>query len=314
MRPGCKVDHLPILEGRQGGLKSTALNTLVGDDWFTDQIADLGTKDSCQDLRGKWVIELSELSAIRPREVEKVKAYITRRCDHYRPSYGRHSVDFPRQTVFVGTTNAKEYLSDSTGGRRFWPVQCTTIDIPALAADREQLWAEAVDAYHQGEAWWLTDEALPSSRSRTRTTPRRRALGRCHRRLARKPDQANRQRRLPRTLRIKKWPRPHHRNSNPRHRHAHRAPKYGRPKKRRARYAPPRLGEKPTIPEDARFGVRQPLRTVQPVMNPYGLWLRAAANLLARKENRMSQPVQPVTRTHMTTTFPVIATSRSQGL
>jgi putative DNA primase/helicase len=65
MRPGCKVDHLPILEGAQGTLKSTALRTLVGEDWFADQIADLGTKDSCQDLRGKWLIELSELSAIR---------------------------------------------------------------------------------------------------------------------------------------------------------------------------------------------------------------------------------------------------------
>jgi putative DNA primase/helicase len=160
MRPGCKVDHLPILEGVQGLMKSTALSTLVGDEWFADQIADLGTKDSSQDLRGKWVIELSDLSAVRRHEVEKVKAYITRRIDHYRPSYGRRSTDVPRQTVFVGTTNAKEYLSDSTGGRRFWPVQCTKINIPAIAQDRSQLWAEAAHAYHAGEPWWLTDEAL----------------------------------------------------------------------------------------------------------------------------------------------------------
>jgi putative DNA primase/helicase len=159
-RPGCKVDHMPILEGIQGMLKSTALQTLVGDEWFADQIADLGTKDSAQDLRGKWVIELSELSAIRPHQVESVKAYVSRRVDHYRPSYGRRSADFPRQTVFVGTTNAKEFLSDGTGGRRFWPVQCTKIDMPAIIRDREQLWAEAVHCYHLGEKWWLTQDAL----------------------------------------------------------------------------------------------------------------------------------------------------------
>jgi predicted P-loop ATPase len=160
MRPGCKVDHLPILEGAQGTLKSTALRTLVGEDWFADQIADLGTKDSCQDLRGKWLIELSELSAIRPGEVERVKAYATRQVDHYRASYGRRSGDIPRQTVFAGTTNAHEYLSDTTGGRRFWPLACTRIDVDAIARDRDQLWAEATQAYHANEFWWLDDQAL----------------------------------------------------------------------------------------------------------------------------------------------------------
>jgi predicted P-loop ATPase len=160
-KPGCKVDHMLILEGSQGLLKSTALRTLVGNgDWFADEIADLGTKDSCQDLRGVWIVELSELSAIRPGEVEKVKGYISRQIDHYRPSYGRRSIDVPRQCVFIGTTNAKEYLSDSTGNRRYWPVVCGALDIETLARDRNQLWAEAVAAYHAGERWWLTDDDL----------------------------------------------------------------------------------------------------------------------------------------------------------
>jgi putative DNA primase/helicase len=159
-RPGCKVDHVLILESLQGTMKSKSLRALVGDDWFTDQIADLGTKDSCQDLRGVWVVELSELSAIRPGEVEKVKAYISRQVDHYRPSYGRRSIDVPRQCVFIGTTNAREYLSDITGNRRYWPVACTKLDLEAIASDRDQIWAEAVAAYHAGEAWWIKDEEL----------------------------------------------------------------------------------------------------------------------------------------------------------
>jgi predicted P-loop ATPase len=149
-----------ILEGMQGAWKSKTLRALVGDDWSADQIADLGTKDSCQDLRGVWVIELSELSAIRPGEIEKVKAYITRQVDHYRPSYGRRSIDVPRQCVFIGTTNAREYLSDTTGNRRYWPVTCTRLDPDAIARDREQIWAEAVAAYHAGELWWIEDEEL----------------------------------------------------------------------------------------------------------------------------------------------------------
>jgi predicted P-loop ATPase len=161
-RPGCKVDHMLILEGPQGTLKSKALRALAGDAWFTDQIADLGTKDSSQDLKGVWLVEISELSAIRPGEVEKVKAYISRQVDHYRPSYGRHSIDVPRQNVFVGTTNDAEYLSDSTGGRRFWPICCTNIDVEALARDRDQLWAEAVARFKSGENWWLDANELRS--------------------------------------------------------------------------------------------------------------------------------------------------------
>jgi putative DNA primase/helicase len=159
MRPGCNADHMLILEGQQGIMKSKSLHVLAGD-WFADQIADLGTKDSCQDLRGVWIIELSELSAIRPGEVERVKAYISRQVDHYRPSYGRRSIDVPRQCVFIGTTNAHEYLSDATGGRRFWPVTCTKIDVEAIAKDRAQLWSEAVAAFHAGETWWLDDGDL----------------------------------------------------------------------------------------------------------------------------------------------------------
>jgi putative DNA primase/helicase len=159
-KPGCKVDHVLILEGQQGAWKSRTLRALVGDDWFTDQIADLGTKDSCQDLRGVWIVELSELSAIRPGEVEKVKAYLSRQVDHYRPSYGRRTIDVPRQCVFIGTTNTSEYLSDSTGNRRYWPVTTTKLDFDAIARDRGQLWAEAVAAFHAGEPWWFEDDEL----------------------------------------------------------------------------------------------------------------------------------------------------------
>jgi predicted P-loop ATPase len=158
--PGCKVDTALIQEGEQGEGKSTAFEALVPDPaWYTDGIADLGTKDSAQDLRGKWIIELPEMSAMHRSEVERVKSFMSRRIDHYRPSYGRRTQDFPRQCVFGGTTNGDAYLQDDTGNRRFWPARTGKIKIGDLKRDRDQLWAEAVHRYRAKETWWLDSEA-----------------------------------------------------------------------------------------------------------------------------------------------------------
>ena len=161
-RPGCKFDHALILEGPQGPGKSTIAEILALDrEWFADEIADLGSKDAAQDLAGKWIVEIAELSALRRSEVERVKAFFSRSVDHYRPSYGRRSQDFPRRCVFIGSTNAHEYLADQTGNRRFWPIRIGTIDLAGLRLDVDQLWAEAVVAYRNGEQWWLDAATEP---------------------------------------------------------------------------------------------------------------------------------------------------------
>ncbi|MBX3209080.1 MAG: hypothetical protein KF764_28870 [Labilithrix sp.] len=158
--PGCKADHVLILEGAQGVGKSTALSVLAGP-WFSDTPLDLGNKDAYQALRGKWIVELGELAALRRAEVERVKAFFSASIDSYRPSYGRLSIDVPRQCVFAGSTNHAAYLQDETGGRRFWPVAVGAIDLAALRRDRDQLWAEALDCYAGGAAWHIdTVEAV----------------------------------------------------------------------------------------------------------------------------------------------------------
>jgi len=156
MEPGCKADHVPILEGPQGALKSTAIERLFSP-WFTDDIAELGTKDAAMQVRGVWCLEIAELSSMTRGEVERVKAFITRRVDRFRPSYGRHVISAPRQCIFVGSTNSDAYLKDDTGGRRFWPIQCGRINVPAIERHKDQLWAEAVSLYHNGARWWLTN-------------------------------------------------------------------------------------------------------------------------------------------------------------
>ena len=158
-RPGVKADCCLILEGPQGSRKSTALKTLAGP-YFTDELADLGSKDSVLQTRGVWIIELSELDTLNRSEVGRIKAFMSRTTDRFRPPYGKRLVESPRQCVFAGTVNHSNYLRDETGGRRFWPVACGSIDIDGLARDRDQLWAEAKARFDRGFLWWLETAEL----------------------------------------------------------------------------------------------------------------------------------------------------------
>tara|TARA_R110001592_G_scaffold65634_2_gene201215 strand:+ start:5342 stop:7576 length:2235 start_codon:yes stop_codon:yes gene_type:complete len=154
MNPGCKADSVLILEGGQGKGKSTALSVLGGP-WFMDSPINLGDKDAFQAIRGKWIVELGELDSFNKSESTRAKQFFSAYIDTYRESYGRRTVDVPRQCVFAGTTNQEEYLKDTTGNRRYWPVLCHDIDLALLRETRDQLWAEAVARYEAGERWWV---------------------------------------------------------------------------------------------------------------------------------------------------------------
>lgn len=159
-RPGCKADHMLVLEGPQGLKKSTAIKVLCGAPWFTDELAEVGSKDAAMQLQGAWVVEMAELDALSKAETGRIKAFLTRTADRYRPPYGRHTVEVPRSSVFCGTVNHETWLKDETGGRRFWPVKAGVtgpIDLDGLAEARDQLWAEAVARFEAGEPWWLED-------------------------------------------------------------------------------------------------------------------------------------------------------------
>lgn len=156
--PGCKVDTMLVLQGLQDLGKSTAIKILCGAEWFTDELADFGSKDAAMQLRGVWLIEVSEMDSYGRAGVERVKGFVSRTTDRYRAAYGRHVQKQPRQCVFFGTTNADTYLRDETGNRRFWPVLCGAVggvDLEGLGRDRDQLWAEATAQVHAGLRWHL---------------------------------------------------------------------------------------------------------------------------------------------------------------
>ncbi len=162
-QPGCKVDTIPICEGKQGLKKSTAIKALVGEQWFSDTTIDLSSKDRFENLGGVWIYELAEMETLSRADRGRMKAYTSSPTDRYRPSYGRLTVVRPRSTVFVGTTNEGEYLDDDTGGRRSHPLRCSAIDVDAIRQDRDQLWAEAVARFKDGEQWWLPAGLEPAA-------------------------------------------------------------------------------------------------------------------------------------------------------
>jgi predicted P-loop ATPase len=160
-KPGCKVDTMCILQGGQGALKSTFWQTLAGETWFTDNLSEASEKDEKLKLRRYWILEFSEFETVYKRkDVEQLKAFLSSRIDSLRRPYGRSLEDFPRTSIFVGSTNRQEFLNDPTGGRRYWviPVVAETIPIKTLEEERDRIWAAAVAAYKSGEQWWLTRE------------------------------------------------------------------------------------------------------------------------------------------------------------
>jgi len=156
MKPGCQADYMLVLEGPQGARKSSLFRDLAGEEYFSDQLPDLHTKDASLHMSGHWIVEWSEMDKLRS-EMETVKSFITRRVEDFRRPYGRINEKVPRQCVFAGSTNSAEWLRDETGNRRFWPVTTGVLDLKKLAEDRAQLWAEAVAMFNNGIHYWPED-------------------------------------------------------------------------------------------------------------------------------------------------------------
>jgi energy-coupling factor transporter ATP-binding protein EcfA2 len=162
--PGAKFDTILVLEGPQGSGKSQALEILAGVQYHSDQeILAMDPKSQAEALEGIWIFELCELQGLNKADIDRVKAFASRRVDRMRPAYARFRENHPRQTVFIGTTNDDRYLRDQTGNRRFWPVKTAKIDLEALRRDRDQLWAEAAHLEAQCVAITLPEELWPAA-------------------------------------------------------------------------------------------------------------------------------------------------------
>jgi len=163
LSPGCKFDEMPVLEGPQGGGKSSLLRTLCPDEsWFTDDLPlDGDAKRFIEAVKGKWIVEAGELKGMRKAEADALKSALSRQVDRARMAYGREPVELARQCVIFGTTNSERYLKDTTGNRRYWPIRCGTLDVAGLAKVRDQLWAEAARLEADGASIRLDPALYP---------------------------------------------------------------------------------------------------------------------------------------------------------
>lgn len=163
--PGIKYDNVVVLVGPQGCGKSTILKKL-GRDWFSDTLTTMQGKEAYEQIQGFWIIEIGELAAMKRYEVETVKQFTSKSEDSYRAAYGHHVETHKRQCVFFGTTNTYDFLKDMTGNRRFFPVDVhpekavkdVWNDLDAKVVD--QIWAEAVSLFRNGEKFYLWDEDI----------------------------------------------------------------------------------------------------------------------------------------------------------
>lgn len=158
-RPGCKFDYMLTLRGSQGIGKS-AIIAKLGGPWFSDTFTTMQGKDAYEQVQGVWLMEIGELAGMRKAEAETIKLYISKQSDRFRPAYGRRLQEFPRQCVFIGTTNETQFLRDATGNRRFWVVDTPndpTLDMwDDLTPEKVRLiWGEAVEIYRKGETLYL---------------------------------------------------------------------------------------------------------------------------------------------------------------
>jgi hypothetical protein len=160
MRPGCKFDYCPVLEGVGGLRKSTMVEILAGSEYFSDTPFDVGHgKEAQEQVQGLWLYEIAEMTHFSKAEVGAIKAFISSKVDRYRVAYGATVGTFPRQCLLCGTTNENTYLRDRTGNRRFWPIPVRhVINTEWLAKYRDQLLAEAFELFKQDVPYTPTPE------------------------------------------------------------------------------------------------------------------------------------------------------------
>jgi hypothetical protein len=159
LAPGSKMDNVIIIEGEEGIRKSTLIE-VIGGDYYVALSSDerINSQEALRKMHQSAVVEIPELVGLINREGEAIKAILTTNRDRMRSLYARKAMDRKRGFVILGTTNSGEYLTDSMGERRFWPVkvprEVSALDIEGVKRDREQLFAEGLHKYNQGISYW----------------------------------------------------------------------------------------------------------------------------------------------------------------
>lgn len=150
---GLKSQGVLVLQGKQGGRKSTFFKKLINNSkWFKGECdVDPKDKDSVIKITKYIFAELSELDGMTKKDQDSMKRFLTDDIDTYRVPYGRCTESHPRITTFCATVNPRDFLKDRTGSRRFWVIPIEKCNIPALEhININEFWGAVYDLWCTG--------------------------------------------------------------------------------------------------------------------------------------------------------------------
>tara|TARA_R100000734_G_C3313116_1_gene104361 strand:+ start:540 stop:1796 length:1257 start_codon:yes stop_codon:yes gene_type:complete len=157
---GCKFDTCLTLKGEQGIGKSSFWRILAGEEWFCDTWQQ-GEKDLLLTIQTCWVFEIAELDGMtNKKDAAQIKSLLSSSTDNFRRPYEAAPDNHPRPSIFVGTCNRADFLTDSTGSRRFQIIDLENnfIDLEKLEKDRLKILKAALKAYRDGEKTYLDNK------------------------------------------------------------------------------------------------------------------------------------------------------------
>ena len=158
-KPAVSLPHVLVFAGAQGAGKTSWFRALGAATECELHLNSAQSKDHQLAVLKNPMAELSEIdSTFRKSDVSSLKSFISRSEDTIRAPFGRRAVTRRRMTVFCGSVNSADFLVDSTGSRRFWPIQVTGDLVLDHGIDMQQLWAQVKVLWDAGYAWTLSKE------------------------------------------------------------------------------------------------------------------------------------------------------------
>ena len=157
-----KYELCLVFTGSQGAKKTSWFKSLLPnklEQYYKEGVTiNISDRDSEKTAISGWIVELGEIdSTFKKSAISELKAFFSRRFDDIRLPYGRTSSAFKRRTSFCGSVNDVNFLHDTTGNRRYLPLQVEKCNY-RHQVEIQQLWAQIRHLYLNGAQWWATDE------------------------------------------------------------------------------------------------------------------------------------------------------------
>jgi len=156
---GVSTEGILVLQGAQGLGKTLWFKRLCDYEkgWLLEGATlNPSDKDSVKRAVSHWIVELGEIeSTFKKSDIDQLKAFVTAKTDELRLPYDRAFTTYQRRTAFYASVNAREFLTDTSGNRRFWVLSVKDIDVNHNV-NMQQLWAEVKETmYVHGQMNWF---------------------------------------------------------------------------------------------------------------------------------------------------------------